>query len=340
MPAPTMEDVAARAGVSRALVSLVMRNSPKVSPASRSAVLAAAAELGYRRNAIARHLASNRTDMIGVLLSDIHNPFFAEIYDGADEEAASHDYRLLLGTGSRNPERERDAVEAFLELRVDALLLAGPRLPSAVIAAAARAVPVVLVSRLIRADGVDTVVADDRAGAGLAVRHLASLGHRRIAHIDGGAGAGAAARRSGYDKAMVALGLKSCIQVISGDFTEVGGASAMRRLLQSPEPPTAVFAANDLSAAGALDALEEAGLAVPDDVSVVGYDNTALAALHHVALTTINQPRGEMGRLAVRMALDRLEGRVSGAAARRAVLTPELVVRRTAAPPRRRVESA
>jgi len=340
MSAPTMEDVAARAGVSRALVSLVMRNSPKVSPASRSAVLAAAAELGYRPNAIARHLASSRTTMLGVLLSDIHNPFFAEIYDGADAEAVTHGYRLLLGTGSLNPVRERDAVEAFLELRVDALVLAGPRLPSTVIAAAAREVPVALVSRLIRADAVDTVVADDRAGAGLAVRHLASLGHRRIAHVDGGAGAGASARRTGYQKAMTSLGLQAHIQVVAGDFTEVGGAGAVRRLLQSGDPPTAIFAANDLSGAGALDAVEEAGLRVPDDISVVGYDNTALAALHHVSMTTINQPREEMGRLAVRMVLDRVEGRASGPTARRAVLTPDLVVRRTTAVPRRQVESA
>src|SRR5262245_3114677 len=197
-----MEDVAARAGVSRALVSLVMRGAPNVSDAKRKAVLEAAAELGYRPNAMARSLAQRRADMVGVLLSDLHNPFFAEIYDGLDSVASERGLRLLVGTGGRRRGAERAAVETFLGLRLDGIVLASTVLDARAIEAAAHAVPVAMVSRTTRSKLVDSVVCDDGRGAELAVEHLAALGHRRIAHVDGGNGAGAATRRGGYVRAM------------------------------------------------------------------------------------------------------------------------------------------
>jgi len=324
-----MEDVAREAGVSRALVSLVMRESPKVSDERRARVLAAAERLGYRPNAMARGLASRRTRTIGVLLNDLHNPFFAEMTEGIFEAADELDYRLLIGTGRRQPVGERRAVGSFFEHRSDGLLLVSPRLPLTEILAIGRTTPTVVVARPLRAAHVDSITTDDLMGATLAVRHLAGLGHRRITHIDGGRGAGAPPRRTGYVREMKRLGLEP--HVVPGEFTEAAGVRAAEALLRASVLPTAVFAANDLVAAGALDRFEDAGLRVPADISIVGYDNTFLAALHHMSLTTIDQPRPEIGRLALTTLVERIDGGRMQAVHHR--VEPSLVVRATTAPP-------
>ena len=324
----TMEEVAREAGVSRALVSLVMRDSPKVSEKRRTRVLAAAQRLGYRPNAMARGLASRRTRTIGVLLNDLRNPFFAEMMDGIVEAADELDYRLLIGTGRREAAGERRAVDAFFEHRADGLLLVSPRLPLTEILAIGRSAPTVAVARPLRDAHVDSVTNDDAAGAKLAVRHLTDLGHRRIAHVDGGRGAGAAARRRGYVREMERLGLEP--HVVPGEFTDAAGVRAAERLLDGDPLPTAVFAANDLVAAGALDRFEDSGLRVPRDISIIGYDNTFLAALHHMSLTTIDQPRPEIGRLALMTLVERIDGLRTDAVHHR--VEPSLVVRGTTGP--------
>jgi DNA-binding LacI/PurR family transcriptional regulator len=332
MDRPTMEDVAARAGVSRALVSLVMRGSPKVSEHRREAVLRAADVLGYSPHAMARSLASRTSHLLGVMVSDLHNAFWAEIVDGLDACARDEGFELVINTGGRRATRERQAVASLLSFRPAGIALLGPVVPAPAIASAAEQTPLVLVSRSSRLSTVDTVNDDGRSGSALAVDHLVSLGHTDIVHIDGGGGSQASPRRTGYSSAMRHHGLVP--HVIRSEYTDVAGAKAIRELLDARgnDLPTAIVAANDFNAIGAISALEEAGLHVPTDVSVVGYDNTSLAALRHVSLTTVDQPRSEMGRLAAEALLQHVRGERTRPV--RHLLRPALVVRSTTAPPR------
>jgi DNA-binding LacI/PurR family transcriptional regulator len=329
-----MEDVAARAGVSRALVSLVMRASPKVSETSRAAVLAAARDLEYRPNVLARNLASHRTRTIGVMVNDLHNPFHTAVVGGIDAAAREHDYRILLNTGNGRRRGEEHAIETFLDLRADGLILIGPRLSARAIAAAAADTSVVVVGRLVRDPRVDTVTNDEGIGAQLVVDHLAALGHRRISHIDGGTGAGARSRRRGYERAMVGAGLGAYVDVIDGDYTESSGVRGADTFLSRRPRPTALFCANDLTAVGALDVFDDLAIRVPEDVSLVGYDDTPLASLRHVSLTTIHQRSTTLGHLGMATLAERLEsGRRDSV---RHIVTPSLVVRATTGPARKR----
>jgi DNA-binding LacI/PurR family transcriptional regulator len=201
--------------------------------------------------------------------------------------------------------------------------------PTSAIGSAADQTPVVLVARSSRLSTVDTVNDDGSRGIGLAVDHLVSLGHRRIVHLDGGGGTQAAPRRRGYLAAMAVHGLAP--RIVPSEYTDAAGAKAVQELLRG-DLPTAVVSCNDFNAVGAISALEEAGYRVPGDVSVVGYDNTSLAALRHVSLTTIDQPRNEFGRLAAEALLQRVRG--ERAEPVRHLLHPSLVVRSTTAPPR------
>jgi DNA-binding LacI/PurR family transcriptional regulator len=307
-----MEDVAAAAGVSRALVSLVMRGSPKVSEARRQAVLDAAERLQYRPNAMARSLASSRTMTIGVLLNDLHNPFFADIAGGIEALASELGYQLLLGTGRRRPEREQTVVSSFADYRVDGLILVSPRFEEDALVAAASRIP--------------TVVIDEPLGVRAVVGYLAGLGHRDILHVTGGDGAGAAARVACFHAAMEAAGLGRG-RTLPGDFTEEAGVRAAQTILTRSELPTAVFAANDLTAAGMMDTFLRGGIRIPADVSLVGYDNIYIAELRQLSLTTVDQPRQTMGRQALELLIERIEGREERVTR---IVEPTLVVRDTA----------
>ena len=327
--APTILDVAEKAGVSKSLVSLVMRDSPHVSDAKREAVLDAARQLGYRPNAVARSLVRQRTQVIGVMVSDFGNPFFSELLEGVEEASIGAGYRALFNTGSRVVDREIIAVDTLLELQTDGLILASPRFDDGELAKIPRSVPAVMVGRDTKATGVDVVMNDDPHGSRLVVDHLVELGHRRIAHIHGARGAGAAARLQGFKDAMRAHGLHPI--AIRGGFTEPAGVTAARAVLDLDPLPTAVYAANDICAMGAMRVFESKGLSIPADISLVGYDNVDFTGLDHIDLTTVDQPRRQIGTLAVEMLLERIDG--SRKRAKRVTVEPQLIVRGTTAPP-------
>ncbi len=324
----TILDVAARAGVSKSLVSLVLTGSASVSAESRAAILEAVEALQYRPNAMARSLARQRSRMFGVLVSDLRNPFFGDIVSGLQARSAEHDYALFFTTGERHPDREAKVIDAMLEMRVDGLVLAAPRVPEAVLERVGREVPTVVLNRRIEIDACDSVTNDDELGGRIVVEHLAALGHRRIAHIDGGTGAGAAPRREGFLAAMRAQRLAREGHVVEGSFTEEGGYNGARELLRRGPRPTAIFAANDLAAIGALSAIEEAGWSVPGDCSLVGYDNSSLASLRHLSFTSVDQSAPEIGSMAIDCLAERVGGRLE---ARHETVEPRLIVRSSTA---------
>lgn len=324
-----MEDVARHAQVSRALVSLVMRDSPQVSPSKRSAVKEAARQLGYRPNRLASRLASHRTRTLGVLLLDLHNPVFADIYDGIAEGVESSGNHLMVAVGSTDVGVESVAIRNLLDLRVDGILLAGYTGEPEDLARTLRGTPAVVITREVDVPGVDSASASDFRGAQLAVEYLVQLGHKQILHITKPAELTYPLRRLGYAQAMESHGLRPII--IAGDMTERGGREAIIRYLDSGETmPTAIFAHNDLVALGVLDALAARNIAVPDTMSVVGYDNTELAETELVGLTSIDLHARELGRLAAEAMLRRLNGNTTSESTRIEV-DPLLVIRRTSA---------
>ncbi|GAA1620495.1 LacI family DNA-binding transcriptional regulator [Actinoplanes couchii] len=324
---PTLADVAAEAGVSVALVSIVMRDAPGAGAATRERVQEVARRLGYRPDSRARLLRSGRSRLLGVVF-DVQHPFHLDLMTGLYDAAGEAGYQLTLSavTARRG---ERTAVGDLLQDRCEAIVLFGGELRGSELASIAARLPVIAMMRGVRRKDVDVVHNDDALGSHQAVDHLVALGHRRITHIDGGSVHGTAERRAGYQEAMRRHGLDQHIRVISGGAGEEDGARAAERLLA--DPPTAVTVFNDLSATGLLDVLHRNGLRVPGDVSVVGYDDTSLSRLAHIDLTTVAQDVEAMATRAVQRAVERIEGTPTGP--RSVIIPPRLVVRGTSGPP-------
>jgi DNA-binding LacI/PurR family transcriptional regulator len=333
MSAPTLEQVAALAGVSRATVSRVVNGSPGVSPVVRAQVERAVAKLGYVPNRAARSLVTRRADSVALVVSEPHarffsEPFFAGMVRGVSGALAATGVQLLLLIARDLPDRGR--LERYVVGgHVDGVLLASVHGDDPLPATLERAgVPAVLVGRGVDRGGLTSYVdADNRGGARAAVAHLASRGRRRIATITGPLDMGVGLDRlDGYRDGLAAAGLDPGPGLVEpGDFTEEGGAAATARLLDRPGPPfDAIFAASDLMAAGALRALRAAGRRVPEDVAVVGFEDSAVARYAQPPLTTVRQPIEEMGRQATRLLLAKVAGEAGGM---HLILDTELVER-------------
>jgi DNA-binding LacI/PurR family transcriptional regulator len=323
-----MEDVAQRAGVSRALVSIVFRGVPGASTATRERVMQAARELAYRPDQRARLLGRSRTRMVGVAFG-LHDEFHAEVVEQLYRAVDGTGYELVLGAVAPTRDEHR-ALQSLLDYRCEALILVGPALPRPALEELAGRTPVVVVARALRSRTVDVVRTDDVAGTRLAVEHLAGLGHQSIVHVDGQRAPGAAERRRGYSAAMRDLGLDAYARVIPGGLTEQDGERAAAQLLAGPLP-TAVAAFNDHCAAGLMAAARARGVRIPDQLSVAGYDNSHIASLSTVALTTIAQDAPALARKALDVALTEDEHEHSPSS--ETVLPPQLILRRTSAPP-------
>jgi DNA-binding LacI/PurR family transcriptional regulator len=334
-----MEHVAARAGVSRALVSIVFRGVAGASEATRERVLAAARELDYRPDTRASRLGSSRTRTLGVTFRvghAFHGDLLESLYTHADAAA----YELVL-SGVTPSRSEAAAVETLLAERCDGLILIGSSQGTPQLEHLATRLPVVSVLRPVPGCEVAVVRTDDAAGLRLAVEHLRGLGHRRVALLDGGRTAGAAERRRGY---RTALRRRPALTetVLPGGVSELEGAAAAHAFLtlRARERPTAVTAFNDRCAIGFVDVVRQAGLRVPEDVSVVGFDDITEAGYPHVALTTVRQDAERLGAETVRALADRLDGASPAAPPPAVVIRPELVVRASTAPVVRRGASS
>lgn len=300
-----IKQVARLADVSVATVSRVL-NGVRVTDANRAAVLAAIKRLDYRPNAFARSLATNRSGGIGVVVNEISSPFYSGIVQGIESVVEEHGMHLIVSSSHAEPERERKAVRFLRNRRCDALILVCEALhDDELIELAEHEIPLVLVGRHIEELADRCIHIDNVLGGYLATRHLIESGHRRIAHIAGNMSIkDARDRLAGYSRALAEAGIPEDGRLTAeGDFTEEGGQVAMNRLLDRNLDFTALFAANDQTAAGALLSMRERDLRAPGDVSLVGYDDVLLANYLHPALTTVRQPFAEMGQAAARLAL-------------------------------------
>jgi DNA-binding LacI/PurR family transcriptional regulator len=317
---PTIVDIANRAGVAPMTVSRVINESGYVSREAREKVERAVKELNYHPNGLARSLKRQRTHVVGILLPDIANPFSAELVQGIQEALLPRGYSSFISVSERSVQREQAALRALFDHRADGIVIATRETKAGndfLLRLADRDLPMVVVGRALNHIRVDRVTADHWKGAYEAVEHLIYLGHRRIGFVGVSAINGAGLRRfQGYLDALRDHDLPIDEKLIVGPTPQFGpgystqddGYAGMKKLLALKKRPTAVFARNDFTAMGAICAVRDAGLSIPEDVAIVGFDNVPLAAYTMPPLTTVDQPTKEQGREAARLLLERIEG--------------------------------
>jgi LacI family transcriptional regulator len=332
----TLNDVARRAGVSTMTVSRVINESGYISQETRARVNDAIAELGYMPNALARQLRSRRTKTVALVVTDIRNPFFTTIASGVEDTARARGYAVMFCSTYESEVEEAAYVRVLMERRVDGVLL----VPACGAGSSVRllqehGMPTIVLDRHVLDVEADEVRADSRAGAYSAVRHLTDLGHRRIAILAGPEGVSTSTDRvAGYREALLeACPNGECGQILFGEFNEASGYSMTHQILQAEPRPTAIFAANNFIAFGAMRALREAGLGIPDDISMVVFDDLPPGWVLDPFFTVVSQPAYEIGTRAAQLLLERLAGEAPEGP-RSIILPSELVIRRSTAPPR------
>jgi LacI family transcriptional regulator len=326
----TLAMVAEAAGVSPSTVSRILNGTAAVSADKVAAVQEAIARLGFRPNPVARGLAGGRTTSIGVLTQTISSPFYGEALLGIEDVLERAGYIPLFVSGHWAEAEERKALDALMLRRVDGLIVLAGRLPAKQLQAYARQAPMVVLGRKMSGPGLFSLGFDNQGGAYLGTQHLIDLGHRRIAYISGDpAHEDALEREAGYRQALKDAGIApDPALVMPGDFTESGGLLAVNRLLDSRAAFTAIVASNDQAAIGALLGLYRRNVRVPDDVSIVGFDDVAPARFSIPPLTTVRQSVYETGAMAARAMLDLLQGRAPAAELPPPTLTPRESTRR------------
>lgn len=325
---PTLADVAARAGVSRSLVSLAIRGEGHVRAESRERIARAAAELNYQPNLAARTLASAEARHIGIVVGDVTNPLQAEIAKWASLLLGDRSFTGLVSLDADTDENACRAVRALAAQRVSGVLLIGAPYEKAAIARVAAELPAVYIGRLLKIVNIDSVTTDHILGAKMAVEYLSTLNRRRITHVDGGASPGAERMRQGYCNAMRALGLEAEIRVLSGAYSIDAGAAAGRALFgSSADLPEAIFACSDLAAIGILNEAAKHGISIPRDLLLVGYDDITLAGTETLSLTSIRQSARDLAEAGVAALARRLKH--PDAATTKTLVPPTLIARRS-----------
>jgi DNA-binding LacI/PurR family transcriptional regulator len=332
----SIKDIARAAGVSHSTVSRALRDSPLVKAETRSRIQDLAREMGYSPDAWARSLVMRQTRAVGVVVTTIADPFIAEVVQGIESTAYQHDYTVILASSGSEPERELAAVEMLRSKRVDGVIVTSSRVGALYQKHLERiGVPVVLLNNHSEQSGRYTfsVTVDNQHGGHLATQHLIELGHRRIAYVNGPAYISSSeGRLTGYRQALIEAGIPPELDwVMPGTGRTEAGEQAFRALTALAEPPTAVFCYNDVTAIGLLRAAREAGLSVPQDLSVVGFDDIPFASYLHPALTTVAQPKFEMGKQAMQMALE-LMSASSSSQVSDIIVKGQLIVRASSGP--------
>jgi LacI family transcriptional regulator, galactose operon repressor len=333
--AVSSKDIAARSGVSQATVSRVINNKPNVREETRCRVLKAVEELGYVPNAGARSLVTQRTTKIGLIVSDIVNPFYPELVESVEELARDSGYAVLLCNTQRDASKDQVYARFLIEQRAAGVIFTSVTPESqAPMQFLQAGIPFVFMNRYRRDLAVPSVLSDNVSGAYRMTDYLVELGHSRIAFIRGLPDTTTSQdREAGYRRCLNDQGLAVDQALLAqGDYTRHAAYQAALRLLQLSAPPTAIFCANDYMAFGALDAACEAGLQVPEDVSVVGFDNIELSSLRAISLTTVEQPLAEMARRAMEMLLTLIDVATPPQDPWVEMYQPRLVVRRTSGP--------
>ena len=327
-----IKDVALHASVSVTTVSHVVNGTRFVSEVARQRVEAAVRELGYVPSAVARSLKHNTTRTFGMVIPNNSNPYFAEIIQGVEARSFAAGYNVILCNSNDDPERQAAYLRVLAEKRIDGLIFVVTG-SDAVVRATLGGIntPLVLLDREVSGVSSDLVEVNHVLGSQMATEHLLELGHPRVACISGPPGLSPSSqRRAGWKDALEKAGVeRKESDLARGDFTARGGYLAMQTLLKRRPRPTAVFTCNDLMAVGALTAACEAGIAVPQQLSIVGFDDIELAAFSAPPLTTVAQPKLEIGTLAAELLLERVSA--SRSESRRVILDPKIKVRGTTA---------
>ncbi len=331
---PTIRDVAKRAGVAPITVSRVINRSASVRGETRARVEAAIAELGYLPNVLARGLRSKRTHTLALVLTDITNPFWTTVARGVEDAASERGFNVILCNTDESEVEQENYLNTLLQKQVDGFLLVPARSTrDPVVSIRRQAVPVVVMDRRVPCADIDVVRCDSEGGAYQLVKHLLNLGHRRIAILNGPEAVSTAAdRTAGYYRALSETGSEIKAEYIyHGEFTLISGYEMAQKALGVEPPPTALFAANNFIAIGALRAVRDAGLRVPEDIALVGFDDLPSELVVEPFLTVAAQPAYEMGHRATELLLARLDGEVQRDA-EEIVLPTQLIVRRSSGP--------
>ncbi len=325
----TLEDIARALNVSKMTVSRAINNHPEISAETRARILATAQKMNYRPNQFARALTTSRSYLIGIVVPDLMHSYFAEICRGVEIEARPAGYQNLICNTDEEARKEMEEIEALLS-RTDGLIVASALSKSEskfyrkLLSEGAN---VVLIDRLLDGLSCSAVTTDDVEVGRLATEHLIKLGHRKIGHLRGPNVSTSLRRLQGYQHAIAKAGLKSLVRECG--FTESDGYAAMQKWIAARNLPTAIFAANDPAAIGAMAALSDAGLSVPEDVAFVGAGSIHYGDMLRVPLTTVSWSTLAMGQSAAELLLERMNGKMKGRRPRRITLDPDLVIRQS-----------